>query len=94
LLQAGFPPSDLYAANEWKESAHALKESQSFSDRYHGPAQRALKESVPNSLFAPSVYYGGVATQPAVTVIQCVFQGTVASGTAIRFTMMNTHRTG
>jgi hypothetical protein len=44
LLQAGFPPSDLYAANEWKESAHALKESQSFSDRYHGPAQRALKD--------------------------------------------------
>jgi hypothetical protein len=58
LLQAGFPPSDLdyytYIANEWKESAQALKESHNLPHCFHGPGGSTSVEGSSPVPFVPS----------------------------------------
>jgi hypothetical protein len=95
LLQAGFSPSDLYVANEWKESVQALKESHHLPNCYHGRAQQVLKDHLSQVPFC-AVYLDGCggATQPVEEMIQGVFQGTLASRMAIGFTLTNADRTG
>jgi hypothetical protein len=95
LLQAGFPPSDLYIANEWIESVQILKEAHNLPHCYHGRAQQVLKDHLSQIPFC-AVYLDGCggATQPLEDMIQSIFQGTLASRLAIGFTLTNADRTG
>jgi hypothetical protein len=77
LLQAGFPPSDLYIANEWEESVQALKESHNLPHCYHGRAQEVLKYHPQVSEIPFCAFYldgCGGATQPVEDMIQSIFQ--------------------
>ena len=97
LLQAGFPSSDLYIANEWKESVQTLKEAHNYTlpHCYHGRAQQVLQDYLLQIPFC-AVYLDGCggATQPVNDMIQCVFQGPMASRMAIGFTLTNADPTG